>query len=66
MGLLRSLSDLCLDRFRWYRRWRGGTWYETIDLPHGPGPFHVWWHNRRPSCHHYLLSTEHYESPPRG
>ena len=49
-----------LDRFKWYRKYRGGIWYNTLDLPFGPGPFDVWWHNERPICGHFLIKVESY------
>ncbi len=51
--------DFLFDRFRWYRRWQGGTWYQVRSIPFFQGGF-VTWNRELPSCTHEVLNTEDY------
>jgi hypothetical protein len=62
LGLLLAilLSELpvrwCPSSWRWYRRWRGGTWYLVAPWPHLPYIEPFW--TRRPIASERLLDSE--------
>jgi len=53
-----QILDLSLSSFRWYRRLRGGTWWQ-VEIPLFDG-FQIIWVHQMPECQCYILQTEKY------
>jgi hypothetical protein len=52
------ILDLAFSSFRWYRRLRGGEWWQ-VEIPLFDGSQVVWVH-QRPDCKSYIIQTEKY------
>lgn len=50
--------DLIFSRFRWYRRLRGGLWWQ-VEIPLFDDSQIMWVH-QMPECECYVLQTEEY------
>ncbi|MBD2249914.1 hypothetical protein [Nostoc parmelioides] len=53
-----EIIDLTLSKHRWYRRLRGGTWWQ-VEIPLFDGVQILWVHNL-PECECLIIQTENY------